>query len=164
MKKRNKAYLLCSSLLGSLFFVTGCTRYKQTSEIEQIVYSILSSDEVTRIEETQSDVTIEGDVLKDVKITLNLDKFSKSIIYDKSLDIITNILSGIDLILENKINNCTILVNSSELDVYGNAQKVKVLEFNIDKDTLDKINFEHFDYLNLDKVAEVKKFKYLTEE
>ena len=164
MEKRKKAYLVCSSVLGSLLLTTGCSQDKNVSEVEQVIYSILPADEVVKIEETDSEVKIEGEKLKDVKIILNLDKYSKSIIYEKSLEVATNILSTIDLTLENKINNYTILVNSSNLDVYGNSQKVKVLEVNIDKDTVDKINFEHFDYLNLDKIAEVKKFKYLTEK
>ena len=41
---------------------------------------------------------------------------------------------------------------------------MKVIEVSIDKNTVDKINFENFDYLNLDKICEVKKFKYLTEK
>lgn len=164
MKKRNKAYLVSSTLLGSLFLMAGCSNNNNISEIQEVIYTVLPSEEIVKVEETESDVAIEGERLKDVKIILNLEKYSKSIIYDKSLETATYILSALDLALENKINNCTVLVNSSKLDIYGNSQKVKVLEININKDTLDKINFKNFDYLNLDDIAEVKKFKYLTEK
>lgn len=162
MNKKNFNILLVA-LMGSVL-VSGCVSNNKMSNIEKVVYSTLPSESIVSIDETLSDKTFEGEKLKDVKIIFNLDSVSKSIAYEKTLETTTALLANLDLVLENKINDYTFLINSSELDTYGNSQKVKVAEIKIDKNTVDKINFENFDYLNLDKIADVKKFKYLTEE
>ena len=163
MNKRKKVYMLCTVLLGCII-ATGCTPDKKLSDVEKVVYTTLPSEEVVSVTETPSDKKIKGETLNDVKIVLNLDSASKSIAYEKSLETATHLLANMDVALENKINDYTFLINSSKLDVYGNSQKVKVVEIKIDKNTVDKINFDNFDYLNLDKISEVKKFKYLTEK
>lgn len=163
MNKIKRMHILSIALLGS-FIITGCAGNKKLSDIEKVVYTVLPIDEIVSVTETESNKKYEGEPLKDVTIVLNLDRVSKSIAYEKSLETATMLLANMDIALENKINDYTFLINSSKLDVYGNAQKVKVVEIKIDKNTVDKINFENFDYLNLDKITEVKKFKYLTEE
>ena len=163
MNKRKKACVLCTALLGCII-ASGCTSDKKFSDVEKVVYTTLSSEEVVSIAETPSEKKIKGEALMDVKIVLNLDSTSKSIAYEKSLETVTLLLANMDVALENKINDYTFLINSSKLDVYGNSQKVKVAEIKIDKNTVDKINFDNFNYLNLDKIAQVKKFKYLTEK
>lgn len=163
MSKRKKSHLVYSTLLGSMLLTVGCSNSNSVA-INDVIYSILPMEEVVKIEETKSDVSFEGETLNDLKLILNLDKYSKSMIYDKSLEVVTEILKGVDLTLENKFNKLNIAINSSEVDIYGNAQKVKVLEIDIDRETLNKINFDNFDYLNLDDIAKVKKFNFLNED
>lgn len=162
--KNNKNSFFAAGLISSGLFLGGCTPKENYTPIEKTLYSILPKEEVVKIIETDSERKNKDKTLKDVEIVLNVDTLSKSIAYEKSLEKITNILAVMDTVLEGEINNYVFKVNSSNIDVYGNKQKVKVIEVSIDKDTVDKINFEHFDYLNLDKICKVTKFKYLTEK
>ena len=75
----------------------------------------------------------------------------------------TTILNSLHSVLSDEIVNYTILVNTTTIDIYGNEQKVKALKIEVSKDILDKINFDNFDYKNLDKICPVTKFKYLTD-
>ena len=161
--RKNKATLLTLGVLFGSAFFTGCSSDKGTS-IEKVIGTVLTPSELVKVVETDSNRKIKDKTLKDVEITINLDSLSKSIAYEKSLEKVSFVLSTLDTVLEDEINDYVFKVNSSKLDVYGNKQKVKVIEVSIDKNTVDKINFENFDYLNLDKICEVKKFKYLTEK
>lgn len=160
---KKKINLLTLGVLTSSVFLTGCNSGDNYTNIEKVVYASLSSNEVVKIIESDSNKQIKGHTLKDVEIVLNLDNLSKSIAYEQSLEKVTMLLGVLDSALENEINDYVFKVNSSKLDIYGNKQKVKVIEVSIDKDTVNKINFDNFDYLNLDKICKVTKFKYLTE-
>lgn len=162
--KKNMKNLLVLGLFSIGLFSTGCMSNNKYTDLEKVLYSILTQEELVKVLETNSDKKIGDKTLKDVEIVLNLDGLSKSIAYEKSLEKVTTVLGVVDSVFEEDINSYIFKVNSSKLDIYGNKQKVRVIEVSIDKDTVDKINFENFDYLNLDKICKVTKFKYLTEK
>ena len=163
MKDKNK--ILTLSVFAASALLVGCTSNEKHTEIEDALYTALTPAELVKVVETDSDRTIKDKTLKDVEITINLEGLSKSIAYEQCLEKVSSVLGTVDYILgEDVVNNYVFKVNTSKLDVYGNKQKVKVIEVSIDKNTVDKINFEHFDYKNLDKIAKVKQFKYLTEK
>lgn len=157
---RKKKILTAIAVVGSGLFSVGCSTNKNLSDIEKVVYTTLKEDEVVKIVETPNS---EKKDLKDVEITLNLEKMSKSVIYEKSLEISTALLNNLNLVFGDSIENYTFLINTTKLDIYGNLQKVKALKVEISRDVVKKINFSNFDYLNLDKICDVTKFKYLTQ-
>lgn len=150
-------------LIGVLFtmeYKIGIKDNKSLSDVEKVLYSVVSADEIVKVTE---EANADNKKVKDIEIVLNLDKVSKTIVYDESLRMTTTILNSLHSVLSDEIVNYTILVNTTTIDIYGNEQKVKALKIEVSKDILDKINFDNFDYKNLDKICSVTKFKYLTD-
>ena len=150
-------------LIGVLFtmeYKIGIKDNKSLSDVEKVLYSVVSADEIVKVTE---EANTDNKKVKDIEIVLNLDKVSKTIVYDESLRMTTTILNSLHSVLSDEIANYTILVNTTTIDIYGNEQKVKALKIEVSKDILDKINFDNFDYKNLDKICPVTKFKYLTD-
>lgn len=162
MKKKTKAKILTLAIIGTLG-LSGCQAKKKTDITHILQSTTVHKDQIVSVKETPIKDSKKKDI-KDVEITLNLRNISKTIIYEESLQTINKALYSLESILGDSINDYTFKINSSVLDIYGNEQKVRVLDLKIKNESVSKIKFENFDYKNLDKISEVKKYKILLDE
>ncbi|EJS04904.1 hypothetical protein [Bacillus mycoides] len=58
-----------------------------------------------------------------------------------------------DLSNEKNISEITFFYKYPLIDAYGNEKKDTVMKINLNRDTLDKINFDNFSYDNLPKIS-----------
>lgn len=169
MKLRIKNIALLSILLISTSLV-GCIPVsmgimEKRSDIEKVALTVLNSDELISIKETELDEkSKKNKVRKDLCITLNLPHSVKSVALDNALLKSTRVMNVLEETFEEKINDYKFIVNTTKFDVYGNEQKIKILEISVDNDEVEKIKFENFDYKNLVKISDIKKFNYLKDD
>jgi hypothetical protein len=156
--KKRFPILASIALIGII--VVGCRGSKDTS-VKSVITSLIPEDYLVSVVEEESNVILDKYTLRNVEITLNLETYSQSVLDEKIMEYVTNVISATDLLLEDKINNYKFIINSSYLDIYGNNHKVKVMEIAIDKETVDKINFANFDYKNLEAISTVTRFDFL---
>lgn len=169
MKLKVKSIVLFSLLLASTSLV-GCIPVsmgitEKRSDIEKVAMTVLDSDELVSIKETELDKTSKkSKARKDLDITLNLAHSAKSVALDNALLKSTKVIAVLEETFEEKINDYKFIINTTKFDVYGNEQKMKILEISVDNDEVGKIKFENFDYRNLEKLSEIKKFNYLKDD
>ncbi|QUG86889.1 hypothetical protein GSN03_15005 [Bacillus nitratireducens] len=58
-----------------------------------------------------------------------------------------------DLSNEKNISEITFFYKYPLIDAYGNEKKDTVMKINLNRDTLDKINFDNFPHDNLPKIS-----------
>ena len=134
------------------------------SDMEAVAINVLDESELISIKETVVDENIKKKYSKsNLTVSLHLDHSSPSIALDNALLKINRVMSILESTFEDKINDYKFIINTTAMDVYGNEQKVKILEVVVNNDDVDKINFEKFNYRNLEKFAQIKKFNYLKE-
>lgn len=166
MKLKIRSIALISILLASTNLV-GCMPIsmgiiEKHSDIEKVALTVLDSNELISIKETELDEkTKKNKTKKDLCITLNLAHSVESVALDNALLKSTRVINVLEETFEEKINDYKFIVNTTKFDVYGNEQKIKILEISVDNDEVEKIKFENFDYKNLEKISDIKKFNYL---
>ena len=169
MKLKIRSIALISILLASTNLV-GCMPIsmgiiEKHSDIEKVALTVLDSNELISIKETELDEkTKKNKTKKDLCITLNLAHSVESVALDNALLKSTRVINVLEETFEEKINDYKFIVNTTKFDVYGNEQKIKILEISVDNDEVEKIKFENFDYKNLEKISDIKKFNYLKDD
>lgn len=168
MNSKTKSIFLLILILVSISLV-GCKSTligfnKNYTQIEKVAMTVLDIDELVSIKETEIDKKVNNKAKKDLTITLNLPHSTKTIALDNALLKSSNIILMLEETFEEIINDYKFVINTTILDVYGNEQKVKILEIAIKDSEVEKINFKNFDYKNLEQIAQIKKFNYLKEE
>lgn len=169
MKLKIRSIALISILLASTSLV-GCMSIsmgiiEKHSDIEKVALTVLDSNELISIKETELDEkTKKNKTKKDLCITLNLAHSVESVALDNALLKSTRVINVLEETFEEKINDYKFIVNTTKFDVYGNEQKIKILEISVDNDEVEKIKFENFDYKNLEKISDIKKFNYLKDD
>lgn len=169
MKLKIRSIALISILLASTSLV-GCMSIsmgiiEKHSDIEKVALTVLDSNELISIKETELDEkTKKNKAKKDLCITLNLAHSVESVALDNALLKSTRVINVLEETFEEKINDYKFIVNTTKFDVYGNEQKIKILEISVDNDEVEKIKFENFDYKNLEKISDIKKFNYLKDD
>lgn len=152
--------LVSTSLVGCIPVSTGII--EKRSDIEKVVLTVLDSDELISIKETELNVKTEKNkAKKDLCITLNLMHSVESVAIDNALLKATRVLNVLEETYKDQMNDYKFIVNTNKFDIYGNEQKMKILEILIDNDEVEKIKFENFDYKNLEKISKIEKFNYL---
>ena len=169
MKLKIRSIALISILLASTSLV-GCMSIsmgiiEKHSDIEKVALTVLDSNELISIKETElGEKTKKNKAKKDLCITLNLAHSVESVALDNALLKSTRVINVLEETFEEKINDYKFIVNTTKFDVYGNEQKIKILEISVDNDEVEKIKFENFDYKNLEKISDIKKFNYLKDD
>lgn len=152
--------LISTSLVGCIPVSTGII--EKRSDIEKVALTVLDSDELISIKETELDVKTEKNkAKKDLCITLNLMHSVESVALDNALLKATRVLNALEETFREQMNDYKFIINTTKFDIYGNEQKMKILEIVIDNDEVEKIKFENFDYKNLEKISKIEKFNYL---
>lgn len=152
--------LVSTSLVGCIPVSTGII--EKRSDIEKVALTVLDSDELISIKETELNVKTEKNkAKKDLCITLNLMHSVESVAIDNALLKATRVLNVLEETYKDQMNDYKFIVNTNKFDIYGNEQKMKILEILIDNDEVEKIKFENFDYKNLEKISKIEKFNYL---
>lgn len=162
-----KSLLLAGVVVCGIGLV-GCTPVKDGRNytgIEKVALTVLEPDELTSIKET----VVPGGSKnkssdKDLTITLNLAHSAKDVALDNALLKSTRVLSVLEEAYKKGFNNYKFIINTADFDVYGNEQKMKILEIVVDAKDADKIKFENFDYKNLEKISTIKEFNYMKED
>lgn len=167
MKLNSKRVVLISILLVSLNLV-GCNSIynkisKKYSDVEVVATTVLNDSELVSIKEIELNKD-DKNSKKDLVISLNLPHSSQSVALDNALLKCTRIMNVLEDTFKEKLNDYTFIINTNNFDIYGNEQKMKILEIKIENDTVDKINFENFNYKNLEQLSTIKKFNYLEEK
>lgn len=167
MKLNLKRVVLISILLVSLNLV-GCNSIynkisKKYSDVEVVATTVLNDSELVSIKEIELNKD-DKNSKKDLVISLNLPHSSQSVALDNALLKCTRIMNVLEDTFKEKLNDYTFIINTNNFDIYGNEQKMKILEIKIENDTVDKINFENFNYKNLEQLSTIKKFNYLEEK
>lgn len=166
MKLRIKNIALISILLTSVSLV-GCIPISMSitekySDVEKVAMTVLDSDELISIKETELDEkSKKSKARRDLDISLNLAHSAESVALDNALLKSTRVINVLEETFKEKINDYKFIINTTKLDIYGNEQKIKILEISIDNDEVEKIKFENFDYKNLEKLSNIEKFNYL---
>lgn len=168
MKLKIKALLLFFILILSMNLV-GCKSSllsinSKHSDMEKIVIAILDDNELISIKEEKTKIKVNNKEQKNLTITLNLPHSSKTVALDNAMSTATKIIYVLEETFKDVIHDYKFVINTNVLDIYGNKQKVKILEIAIDDIEVDKINFENFDYKNLKDISKIKKFNYLNDE
>lgn len=170
MKIKFKNIALISVIVAGIG-LTGCTSSmtsggKNYSNIEKVAMRVLAEDELVSIKEVELKKSSgkKKKVQKDLNVTLNLPHSAKDVAVDNALLKSTRIISILEESFGENLNNYNFIVNTTQFDVYGNEQKVKILEISIDNSDVEKINFENFDYRNLEKISKIKKYNYLKDD
>lgn len=168
MNSKTKSILLLMLILASISLV-GCKSKmigfnKNYTQIEKVAMTVLDTDELVSIKETEIDKKVKNKSKKDLTITLNLSHSTKTVALDNALLKSSHIILVLEETFKELINDYKFVINTTILDVYGNEQKVKILEIAIKDSEVEKINFKNFDYKNLEQIAQIKKFNYLKEE
>lgn len=168
MKLKVKNIVIFGVLVAGLTFSgvksLGKVISNKQSDMEAVATTVLDNSELISIKEVVVDENVKKKYAKsDLVISLHLEHSSPSIALDNALLKINRVMAVLEGAFKDKINNYKFLINSTALDVYGNEQKVKILEIVVNNEDVDKINFENFNYRNLEKFAEIKKYNYLKE-
>ena len=163
MKLKIKNIFLVGIIISSLSAV-GCVSSTMLSmdkhtNIEKIALTVLTKEELVAIKEVKLDDS--NNSKKDLIITLNLSHCAKSVALENALLKATHTMNALEEVFKDSLNDYTFIVNTDNIDIYGNKQKIKILELYIKNEEIDKINFENFNYKNLEKIATIKKFNYL---
>lgn len=170
MKLNLKKVTLISVLLVSTSLV-GCVSVSKGimgkgSDVEKVALTILDSDELISIKETEldKDKDKKNKSKKNLCITLNLKHSVESVALDNALLKVTKVLNILEETFKEQMNDYKFIINTNNFDVYGNEQKIKILEISIDNNEVEKINFKNFNYKNLEKIAKIEKFNYLKDD
>ncbi|MBQ3421785.1 MAG: hypothetical protein IJH34_08945, partial [Romboutsia sp.] len=153
--------------IGLIVSMTGCVSFnntKKSSDIEKAILTIVDSEELITVKEDVISTDKNKKEKKDVTITLNLNHSSETIAYDDALRTITKITNMLESVFKEEMNNYKFIINYSDFDIYVNEQKAKLLEVALENNEVEKINFDNFDYRNLDKIAKIKKFAFLEDK
>ena len=112
---------------------------------------------------------IKGAGAEKESVTINDDLGSGSgkiaLIYLKAKDNLTNSMIRTGALTEARdilkalqarddVSEITIFWSFPFVDVYGNTQDETIIKVNVTKSTLDKINFDNFDYSNISEIAD----------
>lgn len=135
------------------------------SDIEKVILTVLTPEELISVKEINVESSKKTDnPKKDLVVTLNLAHSAKNIAVDNALLKITYVINTLEEVFKDSLNDYKFIINTNEFDIYGNKQKLKILEISIKNEDIEKINFENFNYKNLEQIAEIKKFNYLKDE
>lgn len=167
MKLKVKNIAIFGILVGSVA-MTGCmsltNKIGGQSDMEAVAMKVLNEWELVSIKEVVVDENVKKKYSKsNVVISLNLEHSAPSIALDNALLKINRVMAVLEDSFKEKLNDYKFIINTDTLDVYGNEQKVKILEVTIKNEDVDKINFEKFNYRNLEKLSNIKKYNYLKE-
>ena len=166
MKLKVKNIAIFGILIGSVA-MTGCSLTKKLgghSDMEAVAMNVLNEWELVSIKEVVVDENVKKKYAKsNLVISLNLEHSAPSIALDNALLKINRVMAVLEDSFKEKLNDYKFIINTDTLDIYGNEQKVKILEVTIKNEDVDKINFENFNYRNLEKLANIKKYNYLKE-
>lgn len=167
MKLKVKNIAIFGILVVSIT-MTGCMSLTKKiggqSDMEAVAMKVLNELELVSIKEVIVDENIKKKYYKsNVVVTLNLEHCAPSIALDNALLKINRVMAILEDSFKEKLNDYKFIINTDTLDIYGNEQKVKILEISIKNEDVDKINFENFNYRNLEKLANIKKYNYLKE-
>lgn len=163
-----KLAFISVAVLG--IFLVGCmpislNDIEKLSDIEKVAITVLDTDELISIKEVELDKSgKKKNSNKDLEINLNLPHSAKNIALDNALLKSVRVIKVLEETFEDKLNNYKFNINTNQFDVYGNEQKIKILEISIVNEEVEKINFDNFDYKNLVHISEIKKFNFLKEE
>lgn len=161
----NSKKMLLGAFLASSLVLTGCSSSlipnSGISQYEKVALTVVRENELVRIKEVP---VSNSKKKKDLEVYLNIRNATTSILYDMAINKSANVLRALEPVFKDELNNYKFIINSVELDVYGNEQKSKVLELTISEEEVSKINFEHFKNGNLDKISTVTKFGILKED
>lgn len=165
MKLKAKNIILCTIILTSISLAGCVPNTMNITDMERVAMTVLDEEELVSIKEIElDDSSKKGKSKKDLNITLNLSHSAKSVALDNALLKITRVISALEGAFEEKLNDYKFIINTTQYDVYGNEQKIKILEILIDNDEIEKIRFRNFDYKNLEQLSEIKTFNYLKED
>lgn len=169
MKLNIKKLAFLGIVLSGIYLVGCVPLYPREdvkrSEIEKVAMAVLDADELVSIKEIELDKTSKKkNSKKDLEVILNLPHSAENVALDNALLKSTNIMNILEDNFKNNLNNYKFVINTNQFDVYGNEQKIKILEISVKNEEVEKIKFENFDYNNLEKLAEIKKFNYLKED
>lgn len=152
--------LALSFRVNTLFQESYYTTEKVT---KTILKTVIDEKEIVSVKETI--MKDKNKNFKNLDINLNLKNTTKTIAMDTAMLKVTQIINVLEDNFSNEvINDYKFIINTTQHDIYGNEQKIKILEIYVPRDTIRKIKFENFDYRNLEQIAQVKKFNFLKED
>lgn len=169
MKLNVKKFAFLGIALSGIYLVGCVPLYPKEdvkrSEIEKVAMAVLDADELVSIKEVELNKTDKKkNSKKDLEVILNLPHSAENIALDNALLKSTNIMNILEDNFKDNLNNYKFVINTNQFDVYGNEQKIKILEISVKNEEVEKIKFENFDYNNLEELAEIRKFNYLKED